>query len=115
MKRSLMIGAAALSMLLSGCHVTFSSDTGKETEKAHLIPQLSQAELEQGLKDAIKAKQNIVLNESHCDGPLNGTVDATQKCAIVDNEGIHYDVLVTATSVQGKDVKFKYAVKQTSN
>ncbi|SHS99937.1 Uncharacterised protein [Mycobacteroides abscessus subsp. abscessus] len=113
-KRSLVIGAAALSVLLSGCHVSFSSGTDKEAEKP-LIPQIAQADLEQGLKDAVKAKQSIVLKESHCNGPLNGKIDATQKCAIVDDEGIHYDVLVTTTSVQGKDIKFKYAVEQTSN
>lgn len=115
MKRSLVIGGAALSVLLAGCHVTFSSDADKNADKAQLIPQISQPDLEQGLKDAVKAKQSIVLKESHCEGPLNGKIDATQKCTIVDDEGIHYDVIVTATSVQGKDIKFSYAVKQTSN
>nr|WP_269087459.1 DUF4333 domain-containing protein [Mycobacteroides abscessus] len=55
------------------------------------------------------------LQKVECQGPLDGKLGATQKCTAIDDEGIHYDVEVTTTSVEGKDIKFNYSVKQTSN
>ncbi|WP_309224067.1 MULTISPECIES: DUF4333 domain-containing protein [unclassified Mycobacteroides] len=92
--------------------MTFSGDTKKDTEK---VQQISQAKLEKGLADAAKQKQNIVLKKVDCEGPLDGTMDATQKCKVIDDEGIHYDVVVKTTSVNGEDIKFTYTVEQTSN
>lgn len=113
MKHSLIIGAAVLSMLPAGCHVEFYVD--KDKHDAEKVQQISQANLEKGIADAAKQRQNIVLQKVDCEGPLDGVVDSTQKCKVIDDEGIHYDVLVTTTSVQGTDIKFNYAVKQTSN
>ncbi|SHT27483.1 DUF4333 domain-containing protein [Mycobacteroides abscessus] len=112
-KRSLIIGAAALSMLLSGCHVEFFAD--KDKHDAEKVQQISQAKLESGLVDAAKQRQNIVLQKVDCEGPLDGVVGATQKCKVVDHEGIHYDVTVKTTSVEGKGINFDYDVVQTSN
>lgn len=113
MKRSLTIGAAILSMLLSGCHVEFFAD--KDKHDAEKVQQVSQAKLQTSIADSAKRKQNIVLQKVDCEGPLDGVVGATQKCKVIDDEGIHYDVLVTTTSAQGTDIKFNYSVKQTSN
>ncbi len=84
---------------LSGCHA--SVDVGN-------FNRISKSSLEQGLKDAVKEKQHFELQSSVCDGPLDGKVDATQKCTVVDDEGTKYTVLVTTTSVNGDDIKFKY-------
>ncbi|QST88977.1 hypothetical protein PROPHIGD16-1_52 [Mycobacterium phage prophiGD16-1] len=103
-KVGLLVGSA-LVLSLSGCHVT-------HFETAH---QISTEGLQQGLKDAAKEKQKIELQKVECQGPLDGKLGATQKCTVIDDEGIHYDVVVTTTSVEGKDIKFNYSVKQTSN
>ncbi|SIM00510.1 Uncharacterised protein [Mycobacteroides abscessus subsp. abscessus] len=95
-----MIGSALLSMAaLSGCHVAV--DVGN-------YKRLSKENLEQGLKDAVKERQHFELKSAECEGPLDGKVDATQKCTVVDDEGTKYAVVVTTTSVNGDDVKFKY-------
>ncbi|SHP45001.1 Uncharacterised protein [Mycobacteroides abscessus subsp. abscessus] len=103
-KVGLLVGSA-LVLSLSGCHVT-------HFETVH---QISTEGLQQGLKDAAKEKQKIELQKVECQGPLDGKLGATQKCTVIDDEGIHYDVVVTTTSVEGKDIKFNYSVKQTSN
>ncbi|OHT68096.1 MULTISPECIES: DUF4333 domain-containing protein [Mycobacteroides] len=111
MKRSLAIGAALLTVALSGCQVRFFSNSDKEQ-----APQLTQAGLEKALADAVKEKQGYVLQSVGCEGPLKGEVGATQKCKIIDDEGVHYDVLVTTKSVNGDgNIKFNYAPTQTSN
>lgn len=111
MKRSLAIGAVLLSVTLSGCQVRFFSNPDKEQ-----APQLTQAGLEKALADAVKEKQGYVLQSVGCEGPLKGEVGATQKCKIIDDEGVHYDVLVTTKSANGDgDIKFNYAPTQTSN
>ncbi|WP_237142788.1 DUF4333 domain-containing protein [Mycobacteroides abscessus] len=95
-----MIGSALLSMAaLSGCHVAV--DVGN-------YKRLSKENLEQGLKDAVKERQHFELKSAECEGPLDGKVDATQKCTVVDDEGTKYAVVVTTTSVNGDDIKFKY-------
>ncbi|MBN7378446.1 DUF4333 domain-containing protein [Mycobacteroides abscessus subsp. massiliense] len=100
MKASLMIGSALLSMAaLSGCHVAV--DVGN-------YKRISKENLEQGLKDAVKERQHFDLKSAECEGPLDGKVDATQKCTVVDDEGTKYAVVVTTTSVNGDDIKFKY-------
>lgn len=112
MKRSLAIGAAILTVTLSGCQVRFFSNSDKEQAS----PQLTQAGLEKALADAVKEKQGYVLQSVGCEGPLKGEVGATQKCKIIDDEGVHYDVLVTTKSVNGDgNIKFNYAPTQTSN
>lgn len=106
MKASLVIGSALLSLAtLSGCHA--SVDVGN-------FKRISKSNLEQGLKDAVKEKQHFDLRSADCDGPLDGKVDATQKCTVVDDEGTKYSVLVTATSVNGDDIKFKYKAEPIS-
>ncbi|CPS28842.1 Hypothetical protein ERS075552_00007 [Mycobacteroides abscessus] len=113
-KRSLAIGAALLAVTLSGCQVRFFSNSDKE--QTNQTPQLTQAGLEQALADAVKEKQGYVLQSVGCEGPLKGEVGATQKCKIIDDEGVHYDVLVTTKSVNGDgNIKFNYAPTQTSN
>lgn len=100
MKASLLIGAALLSMsTLSGCHASVDIGNYKRITKENL---------EQGLKDAVKERQHFDLRSASCEGPLDGKVDATQKCVVVDDEGTKYSVLVTTTSVNGDDIKFKY-------
>lgn len=95
-----MIGSALLSMAaLSGCHVAV--DVGN-------YKRISKENLEQGLKDAVKERQHFDLKSAECEGPLDGKVDATQKCTVVDDEGTKYAVVVTTTSVNGDDIKFKY-------
>ncbi|WJJ56072.1 DUF4333 domain-containing protein [Mycobacteroides abscessus] len=100
MKANLMIASALLFMAaLSGCHA--SVDVGN-------FKRISKDNLEQGLKDAVKERQHFDLRGAECDGPLDGKVDATQKCTVVDDEGTKYSVVVTTTSVNGDDIKFKY-------
>lgn len=95
-----MIGSALLSMAaLSGCHVAV--DVGN-------YKRISKENLEQGLKDAVKERQHFDLKSAECEGPLDGKVDATQKCTVVDDAGTKYAVVVTTTSVNGDDIKFKY-------
>ncbi|MDM3950379.1 DUF4333 domain-containing protein [Mycobacteroides abscessus] len=95
-----MIASALLTMAaLSGCHA--SVDVGN-------FKRISKDNLEQGLKDAVKERQHFDLRSAECDGPLDGKVDATQKCTVVDDEGTKYSVVVTTTSVNGDDIKFKY-------
>lgn len=107
MKASLMIGSAMLSVAaLAGCHA--SVDVGN-------FNRISKSSLEQGLKDAVKEKQHFDLQSAVCDGPLDGKVDATQTCTVVDDEGVKYTVLVTTTSVNGDDIKFKFKPQQISN
>lgn len=113
MKRNLAVGAALLSVLLSGCTVEFFGD--KDKRDAQMVQQISQAKLEKSIADTAKQKQNIVLQKIDCEGPLNGVVDATQKCKVIDDEGIHYDVVAKTTAVNGEDIKFTYTVEQTSN
>lgn len=79
------------------------------------VRQLSKENLEQGLKDAVKEKQHFDLESAVCDGPLDGKVDATQTCTVVDDEGVKYKVLVTTTSVNGDDIKFKFKPQQISD
>ncbi|MDM2493484.1 DUF4333 domain-containing protein [Mycobacteroides abscessus] len=115
MKVVLAIGAALTAAVsLSGCHVEFYAD--KDKHDAEKVQQISQAGLEQALADAVKEKQGYVLQSVGCEGPLKGEVGATQKCKIIDDEGVHYDVLVTTKSVNGDgNIKFNYAPTQTSN
>ncbi|MDM2418436.1 Uncharacterised protein [Mycobacteroides abscessus subsp. massiliense] len=114
MKHSLAIGAALLAVTLSGCQVKFFSNSDKE--QTNQTPQLTQAGLEKALADAVKEKQGYVLQSVGCEGPLKGEVGATQKCKIIDDEGVHYDVLVTTKSADADgNIKFNYAPTQTSN
>lgn len=76
---------AGPAILLAGCHV--SVDVGN-------VNQISAERLAQGLRDAAKERQNIVLQSSECSGPLEGKVNATQRCTVVDDEGTKYAVLV---------------------
>lgn len=100
------------SLMLSGCRVEFYADK----RDANQAPQLTQAGLEKALADAVKEKQGYVLQSVGCEGPLKGEVGATQKCKIIDDEGVHYDVLVTTKSTNGDgNIKFNYAPTQTSN
>ncbi|WP_131815768.1 hypothetical protein [Mycobacteroides franklinii] len=57
---------AAATISLTGCH------TNAGMEK---VNQISAERLAQGLRDAAKEKQNIVLQSSECDGPLDGVVN----------------------------------------
>lgn len=72
------------------------------------VHQISTEALQQGLKYAVKERQHFDLQGADCEGPLDGKIDATQKCTVVDDEGTKYSVLVTTTSVNGDDIKFKY-------
>lgn len=103
--RSYMSIVALITVSLSGCHA--SLDVGN-------IERISKSKLEQGLKDAVKEKQRFDLRSADCDGPLDGKLDATQKCTVVDDEGTKYSVLVTTTSVNGDDIRFKYKAEPTS-
>ncbi|MBB4852949.1 hypothetical protein HNP40_000315 [Mycobacteroides chelonae] len=97
------IGSALVSIAaLSGCHA--SVDVGN-------FKRISKDNLEQGLKGAVKERQHFDLRSAECDGPLDGKVDATQKCTVVDDEGTKYSVVVTTTSVNGDDIKFKYTAE----
>ncbi|MBN7458402.1 DUF4333 domain-containing protein [Mycobacteroides abscessus] len=96
---------ASVAISLAGCHV--SVDVGK-------VNQISAQRLAQGLRDAAKERQNILLQSSECSGPLDGKVNATQHCTVVDDEGTKYDVLVTTTSVEGTDIKFHYTADPIS-
>ncbi|SKI74622.1 DUF4333 domain-containing protein [Mycobacteroides abscessus] len=101
-----MISAIMLSITtLSGCHA--SVDVGN-------FKRISKDNLEQGLKDAVKERQHFDLQSAVCDGPLDGKIDATQKCTVVDDEGTKYAVVVTTTSVNGDDIKFKYKAEPIS-
>ncbi|TDZ82127.1 hypothetical protein DE4585_02656 [Mycobacteroides salmoniphilum] len=101
--RSVAIAAAAIT--LAGCHANAS---------VKKVNQISAEHLAQGLRDAAKARQNIVLQNVDCNGPLDGVVNATQSCTVVDDEGTKYDVLVTTTSVDGTNIKFHYTADQIS-
>lgn len=107
---TLVLGA----LMLSGCRVDFYAD--KDKRDAEKVQQLTQAGLEKALADAVKEKQGYVLQSVDCEGPLKGEVGASQKCKIIDDEGVHYDVLVTTKSVnRDGNIKFNYAPTQTSN
>lgn len=88
-------------LLLAGCDGDLSLG---------LTSELSQAKLQDGLKDGIKSKTGIEITSATCDGPLKGEKGATQRCKVVDTEGKTIEVIAIATDVKGSQIYFNWAI-----
>jgi Domain of unknown function (DUF4333) len=92
------VGAAMLiaAGLLGACsaHVDFGKTAGVNKDK-----------LAEVVKQKLEAQAGAEADSVVCEGDLPAKVDATQRC-VLTADGTEYGVTVTATSVDGDNVKF---------
>ncbi|ALG86520.1 hypothetical protein ACH46_01835 [Gordonia phthalatica] len=88
-----MAGGAASIALLAGCSMTseISQENLQKEVSAKMTPKLGQ------------------IDEVVCEGGLEAKVDATQKCKL-KTSGMWREATVTATEVDGDNVKFNINV-----
>ncbi|MGV9803558.1 DUF4333 domain-containing protein [Mycobacterium sp. NPDC003449] len=102
---SLVIG---IPLSVTGCSVTVGGDgtAGSAT------PKIPQSELESGVKKAITEKTGAPVESVSCDGPLEGTIGATERCiaSFATADGLRAGVTVTTTSVDDSDIKYDFKV-----
>ncbi|OBI99423.1 DUF4333 domain-containing protein [Mycobacterium asiaticum] len=98
MIRTLLVPVAAAGVIAGagGCHFSFNADSSHSVSKNDVAAQ-------------IKAKMTDVNGNKpdsvKCPGNLPAKVGAELTCEMKINE-VKYNVKVTVTSVEGKDVKF---------
>lgn len=71
---------------------------------------ISKEQLAKTVKEKLEAQVGEKADSVVCDGTLPAKVDATQKCVLTAGGSTKYGVTVTATSVDGDNVKFDVKV-----
>lgn len=89
----MIIGVAAVCLLLSGCGAAA----------------VSKADLEQKIKTQLTAQVKQEPDSIECPGALEAKVGATQKCVLTEG-ATKLGVTVTVTSVEGSNVNFSIKV-----
>ncbi|WP_243858286.1 DUF4333 domain-containing protein [Mycobacterium sp. DL440] len=98
-------GAAAAIVIVAGllgacsAHVEAGTASGVSKEKLAKV-----------VKEKLEAQVGAKADSVVCDGTLPAKVDATQKCVLTAGGSTKYGVTVTATSVDGDNVKFDVKV-----
>lgn len=77
--------------------------------EAGTSPGISKEQLGKTVKEKLEAQVGEKADSVVCDGTLPAKVEATQKCVLTAG-GTKYGVTVTATSVDGDNVKFDMKV-----
>lgn len=107
--RTILAVAILAGLPLVGCTVKFThgDDQSSTTSTTPAVLQLSKSTLESSLMKTIGEKTNEPASKVTCDGPLKGTVGATQRCvAVSSKDGQSVGLTVTTTVVNGDDIKY---------
>ncbi|MBU9762936.1 DUF4333 domain-containing protein [Mycobacterium sp. TNTM28] len=100
MPRKLAASMLAMTALLGACSA--SVEVGKTAA-------VSKEQLDKTVKEKLEAQVGAKADSVDCDGDLEGKVGATQRCVLTAG-GTKMGVTVTATSVEGDNVKFDVKV-----
>ncbi|TDE08962.1 DUF4333 domain-containing protein, partial [Jiangella asiatica] len=95
-----MLGVVALA--LAGCSVF-----GEKT-----VPR---SELEDGVRRLLEEQVGQPIDSVSCDDDLAGEVDASVRCTLTAEDGSTIGLTVTATDVDGNDVRYEVQVDETAS
>lgn len=102
MKKTMIVSAAVVAVLVSACSVSVGTES------------LSATEVEEKATAALAESQGIPLEEMpplECPSDLTAEVGASIVCVIGDPaQGNTYDVTITVETVEGEDVGFDIQV-----
>lgn len=95
-------------LTVSGCTVTSTWHAGPITSTP-AVREISKEETERMAKQRIEEVTNDGVDSLVCDGPLEATVGAIQRCVLTDR-GQKAGVTLTVTKVEGDKVNFRFKI-----
>lgn len=73
------------------------------------------SELEQGVQQLLEDQVGEPMDDVECDDDLAGEIDASVRCTITATDGSTIGLTVTATDVDGSDVRYEVVVDDTAS
>jgi hypothetical protein len=103
---SLVVGAAAAAVLLSGCVPSFTPQ----------IPEVDASDVAVAVEDKLEEEVGTRPEVDCGSDPVTLEVTASLTCLLTDpGSGLEYDVVVTFTKVTGTDYEFDFKVADSPN
>ncbi|WP_341537747.1 DUF4333 domain-containing protein [Mycobacteroides abscessus] len=97
---------------VSGCTVTSTWHAGRVTPESSSTPSVRQIPKEEAGRIAaerIQAQFGGKVESVVCEGPLDATIGATQRCVLTE-EGQRAGVTLTVTKIEGGKVDFRIKI-----
>ncbi len=97
--------------LATGCSITSTWHAGLESPGPQSTPvkMLSKEQIEAIAKERIEQQYRLNVESFICDGPLQATIGATQRC-IETAGGERIGLTLTVTNVEGNNVDFRFKI-----
>ncbi|CPR85597.1 Hypothetical protein ERS075558_00887 [Mycobacteroides abscessus] len=102
----------SIMLAVSGCTVTSTWHAGRITSESPSTPpvrQISKDQTEKVAKQRIEEVTKDQVESLVCEGPLEATVGATQRCVLTDG-GQKAGVTLTVTKIEGDKVDFRFKI-----